>query len=282
MPNREMERKALPVFVTKVDGELGIVDAIVSTLGIIDHGDDMIVAGAYTKTITERGRKVRVLDAHNSYSISDVIGKPVMMREVGREELPEEVLARWPEATGGLLTSTQYALATEKGREAFALIRDGFVDEYSIGFEVMASEYRKIGDTTVRIIKEVRLWEYSPVVWGMNPATATVSVKHEQRVHTFMQQMLGEAKAGRVLSSNNAARIRMAFDALLTVMTDAGLMEDPDEEVNKAASADLAISTATDSHEAAEPSAESTAKSLTAKREELLAQIRNQMSGLGD
>src|SRR5690606_33758584 len=32
---------------------------------------------------------------------------------------------------------------------------------------------------TVRNIREIRLWEYSPVVWGMNPATSTVAVKSD-------------------------------------------------------------------------------------------------------
>lgn len=182
MPKRVFEHKILPIFVTKVDGDLGVVDAVVSVFGILDGGGDVIENGAFTKTIVERGRKVRVLDAHNSWSLMDVIGKPLEMREIGREELPPQVLEKYPEATGGLLTKTQFLMDTPEGAGAFARIKADAVNEYSIGYETLTSTYREITapdgkKVNARILKEIRLWEYSPVVWGMNPATATVGAK---------------------------------------------------------------------------------------------------------
>lgn len=159
----------------------GIVEAIVSVFGVLDEGGDIVVPGAYVKTITERGRRIRVLDHHNSYSVRDVIGVPLAMRELSRDELPAEILSQWPEATGGLWTKTQYLLNTEEGAGVFARIASGALAEYSIGYQVMQAGYQDVewrgSIVPVRLLKEIKLWEYSPVVWGMNPATATVQVK---------------------------------------------------------------------------------------------------------
>lgn len=178
MPKREKEMKQMAAFVTKMNGDEGIVEAIVSVMGIVDDGNDIIEYGAYTKTLTERGRKVRVLNSHAHWSTTDVIGMPLAMREIPREELPQELLDRFPDATGALWTQTQYLMDTQAGRETFARIKAGAVDEYSIGYEAMQFEYiTDENDRTIRVIKEIRLWEYSPVVWGMNPATMTTGVK---------------------------------------------------------------------------------------------------------
>src|SRR5215203_1243137 len=106
---KPLERKTLPAsFVLKKDAAKGIVEAIVSVTGVTDYHDDILVEGAFKKTIAERGRKVKVLNHHNSYSIFDAIGLCVEMREVGRDELPQLLLLQYPDATGGLLTVTQY------------------------------------------------------------------------------------------------------------------------------------------------------------------------------
>jgi HK97 family phage prohead protease len=254
---RAMEYKRSPVFVTKIDEAQGIVEAIVSVTGICDHGDDIIQSGAYAKTIVERGRKVRVLDAHNSWSIFDVIGKVMALREIGRDELPPEVLEQFPEATGGLWTQTQYLLDTPEGKGAFVRISTKAIDEYSIGYNAMQYEIRKMptaqGEKTVRLIKEVKLWEYSAVLWGMNPATATVGAKREEGgegsawdpetlISTAAEVISAEQKAGRTLSAANASKITAAFQALKEVLEAAGLTVDTaanveeDEEGSKAAS----------------------------------------------
>ncbi|HML23508.1 MAG TPA: HK97 family phage prohead protease, partial [Aggregatilinea sp.] len=174
--------KALPGAMIAVDEAQGTVDAIVSVFGIVDDGDDIIHAGSFTKTLTERAGRIRVLDSHNNWSTISVVGKPLEMREVGRDELPDEIRTKYPDATGGLWTRTQYLIDTPEGMGVFKRIAAGAVSEYSIGFDIVGkADYSKIErdgkSRTVRNIREVRFWEYSPVVWGMNPATATVAVK---------------------------------------------------------------------------------------------------------
>ncbi len=181
-PAGAQEHKASPAFVTAIDAAEGIVEAIVSVMGVIDDGNDMIPAGAFTKTLTEHGHRVKVLNSHNNMDVTAVIGKPIEMREVGRGSLPADVLTRYPEAVGGLYTKTQYLLSDPESKAVFDRIAAGFVNEYSIGYDPVDTELTKLPGPdgkprTVRLLKQVRLWEYSPVVWGMNPATATVAVK---------------------------------------------------------------------------------------------------------
>lgn len=177
------EQKTMTAFVTSVDEAQGIVTAIVNTFGVIDDGGDVVHPGAFTKTIAERSGRVRVLDGHNTDSIMRALGKPISIREVGRGELPQEVLAQYPEATGGLETTTQYLLNTPEGDGAFKRLVAGAVTEYSIGYDALDVDYSKMRDPrtgkeiVVRNLRSIRLWEYSPVLWGMNPATATTGAK---------------------------------------------------------------------------------------------------------
>jgi HK97 family phage major capsid protein/HK97 family phage prohead protease len=175
------EHKALPIAITHTDPAAGIVEAIVSVYGVLDDGGDVIAPGAFADSIAERGWRVHVLDSHRADSVLRVLGRALALREVDRAALPPALLARYPDAQGGLWTRTQYLLDTPEGEGAFRRIASGAVAEYSIGFDVVAShrEARPVGDGVVsaRVITQARLWEYSPVIWGMNPATATVGVK---------------------------------------------------------------------------------------------------------
>ena len=178
---RPDEIKAMPIYLVKADEATGIVDAIVSVFGVVDFGNDRIWAGAYVKTIVERSGKIRVLDQHNTTSIDHVLGRPVELKEVGRDQLPPKVLQDFPTATGGLLTRTQYNMKVQKARETFYKIQDGDINEYSIGYDALDTDFteEEIDNrkTRVRNLRTIRLWEYSPVIWGMNPATATVNAK---------------------------------------------------------------------------------------------------------
>lgn len=176
------ETKSFSAVATKVlDETQGIVEHIVAVMGNIDRGNDVIHPGAFGKTIMERGLKVKVLDQHDTSSAESVIGKPMELREVGRLELPPGLTEQYPDATGALMAKTQFLLDTNRGREVFARIRAGALDEYSIGYDPITTDFSTVetpdGKKTVRNLREIRLWEYSPVVFGMNPATQTLSAK---------------------------------------------------------------------------------------------------------
>lgn len=175
------EYKTFNSYLVKTDQQQGIVESIVAVMGNVDQGDDVIRSGAFTKTISDRFGQIKVLDQHNTDSILRVLGRPVSMRELSREELPADLLAKYPSATGGLYTKTQYNLQTDNGRNAFNLIAAGDVSEYSIGYDPVdtniSHEMVDGKQRTVRELRQLRLYEYSPVIWGMNSATQTLSAK---------------------------------------------------------------------------------------------------------
>ena len=177
----KFERKRIPMFVKRVDAEEGIVEHVIAVMGNLDSGDDIIDPGAFSKTVVENGRRVRVLDNHQTDSALRVVGKPLILREISRVELPQKVIDYAPDATGGLLAITQYAMDTGAGRDMFHLVKGGFVPETSIGYDALNVEFRDVERdgrrVKARVLKEIRLWEYSNVIWGMNEATATLSAK---------------------------------------------------------------------------------------------------------
>lgn len=182
--NRKVETKSCHGFLVKADSEQGILTHYVSVMGIVDRDKppDIIEMGAFTKTLEEGGpggaNKIRALWQHQW---GEVIGHPLEMAEHPRDALPADLLNLYSDATGGLYVVTKLNLDVQRGREAFALYRDGDMDEWSIGFDaVRHSKDRDIlkdQGVTVRRIHEARLWEYSTVTWGANQATITVSAK---------------------------------------------------------------------------------------------------------
>lgn len=196
------ERKDFPAFTVKVDDTQGIVESIVSVLGNIDLGDDVIHTGAFTKTISERMNKIKVLDNHNSFSVLNAVGKPLEIREITKNELPQELLSKYPMANGGLYTKTQYAIDTPEGLGTFKRIKADIISEYSIGFSIPKGKWditevkTDEGKTKkVRNIREVILYEYSPVLWGMNDATMTLDAKGEHKELSLMDIEMKVMKA---------------------------------------------------------------------------------------
>jgi HK97 family phage prohead protease len=185
--NREMVYKTFDAFVVEtkqVSDSEGIVTAIVNTFGIIDHAlpPDVVHPGAFTKTIQERAGKIRVLDNHQTDSVTRSVGRPVAIREVGRNDLPAELLGKNPSATGGLYTETLFMLDDPTSAAVFKRLQAGFLNEFSIGFQVIQADFQKMThpetgkEITVRQVREAALWEYSVVLWGASE-TATLGVK---------------------------------------------------------------------------------------------------------
>jgi HK97 family phage prohead protease len=172
------------VLSVKEEGAEGVVEHIISVLGIEDSHTDEIKSGAYKKTISEGFRRVRLLDNHRTTSTTDVLGSPIDLKELKRNELPPQILKDFPQATGALKATSRFNLNTQRGKDVFELIKAGDVNEYSVGIILTNIDFETRIDASgreyrVRIIKEVKLIEYSAVIWGANPATMTQSVKAE-------------------------------------------------------------------------------------------------------
>jgi HK97 family phage prohead protease len=231
-----IEHKSFPIHVLSTDDTTGIVEAYVSVMGNIDSGNDRIWKGAFKKTLLERFGQLTVLDNHNSNSGEDVIGKAIEAREVDRNQLPEEMLAKNPEITGALYTKTQYLLDTHKGSEIFKRIKAGALNQYSIGFTVpkgkidFTTELINGVKTQIRNIREIILYEWSSTIWGMNSLTTTIGVKKmfEQKAvslskyidklrSTFEQLYLVEVEEGEYKYTTSNFWVGEIFDDYIYV-----------------------------------------------------------------
>lgn len=158
------------------DDETGIVEAIVSVTGVRDHDDDVIEPGAYAKTLKKRTPKgIFHHDWHRWASKTLVIeewlpGDPRLPKTAKNGE-------PWPVQAGGLYVKTQYNLATQQGREAYENVKFfGGECEWSVGYRVPPGGSVR-GKDGSRRIKEMDLFEYSPVLFGANSMSGTLSVK---------------------------------------------------------------------------------------------------------
>lgn len=196
----KIEHKAFPFLTASVDLVQGLFEGYASTFGVVDEYDDVVEPGAFLKTIQEMGQRVKICWQHQW---DNPIGRPVLMEEHGRERLPATLLARAPEATGGLFVQGQISPTTQ-GTDALILLRDGVVDELSIGYDPIKTDYsERDGKARLRHLREIRLWEFSPVTWGANHAAVITGVK---AVVPF--QDLGLAEEGRAWDAA-AARKRV-------------------------------------------------------------------------
>lgn len=180
-----MEHKILQTGQVNVDENSRTVTGFPSIFGISDLGNDLIPLGAFKKTIQESANKVKWLWYHNLYEPAPPTAKILDIQEVGREELPEVTLGEYPNATGGLKVVRQY-LETERANEVFTGIREGVIDQMSIGFEPIQVEYPEDmiqnNRPVNRIIKEIKLMECSDLLWGMNDATTNQKMLFDMNI----------------------------------------------------------------------------------------------------
>lgn len=167
-----MEYKVSPQYTKQIEGRT--VTGIVSVFGIVDSGNDIVHSGAFRKTMREHAKRQRHLWQH--HGSLPAIAVPLEAKEIGRSDLPEETRTDFPDATGGLLYTREY-LETQRGNEILTGLKAGVNYEMSFGYEVIKSDFDEHPDmegVQVRNLREVRVWDWSDVNWGMNPATVAV------------------------------------------------------------------------------------------------------------
>ncbi|AHJ88602.1 head maturation protease [Geobacillus phage GBK2] len=162
----------------------------------MDSYRDVIEPGAFTKTIKE-SKRVKVLWQHDPWQ---PIGKPVHMEE----------------DTHGLYVKAKIS-NTQLGKDVIQLIKDGVIDELSIGYNTIKDEWDK--KNNIRRIKEVKLWEFSPVTFAANDQAIITGAKGLTPSLYKMQQWIDdELKAGRVLSDANRKLVEQAIEALTALL----------------------------------------------------------------
>jgi len=128
-----------------------------------DLGNDVMMEGAFAKSIASKGAKgVKLLYQHKA---DEPIG------------VFDEIL----EDRKGLKVKGRLAMGTQKGKEVYELMKMGAIDGLSIGYRVSpkGATYDEKGKK--RMLREVDLMEISAVTFPMNPRARIQAVKGESK-----------------------------------------------------------------------------------------------------
>lgn len=163
------------VLIKDIDTSEGRIQGYFAVFGNVDSDGDMIMPGAFKKSLQENISRVKHLLQHDP-------SKPLSSSKSG--------LKIKEDSTGLYFDST--ITKTSWGKDTLLLYMDGVVDEHSIGYEVIKSRdsdnetvERWGKKVPVKELHQLKLWEGSTVTWGANEqalATGIKSMTKEQMI----------------------------------------------------------------------------------------------------
>ena len=153
--DREIRHLSRPFQIKSVDEEKGTIAGYGSVFGVEDWYSDIVMPGAFKRTLKERGLP-KMLWQHSS----------------------REPLGIWTEAREdekGLWLEGQLAMKTQRGQDAYELLKMGALDGLSIGFSTKVAEYDD--KKHIRKLLDVELFEVSPVTFPANEEALVEEVR---------------------------------------------------------------------------------------------------------
>jgi len=159
LKSQEWKSIAEPIFASEVEGK---VEAVFSVFNTIDSDGDVVLPNSIKSGYGDKG--VAMVWGHDW---KDVIGRGEIIQDNDKAVFKGE-----------------FIMDTERGREAYNTVKAmGDLQQWSFGYEVVDSEkgaFQKDGMQTqdVRYLKELKVWEVSPVLVGANQETYTLAVKN--------------------------------------------------------------------------------------------------------
>lgn len=134
--------------------EAGIAEAYLTAWDTVDSYTTSFQRGCFKRTFKERGHKIRLIWNHEKLA-----GKVLECREDDY----------------GPFVKVQFNLDTQAGKEAFAHVRDGDVDSFSFGFNVISDDVID----KVRTFTEIKVMECGPVIFEANGAAVITDARAE-------------------------------------------------------------------------------------------------------
>lgn len=154
-----------------------MIEGYASYFGDTDQGGDVVVAGAYAKSLARLGgerRQVKMLWQHDP-------AQPIGVWDEVRED------------KRGLYVKGRLLEAVGRGREAAALIGAGAIDGLSIGYRTLRASKNDKGQ---RLLQELELWEVSLVTFPMLPS-ARVAAKGDSLKACDLRELAASFEAAR-------------------------------------------------------------------------------------
>lgn len=153
-------KQAAPIMQIKALAETGEFEGYGSTFGgEPDSYGDVIAAGAYKDSLSQHKAKGTMPKMFWQHDSSQPIGKWLDAAEDDK----------------GLLMKGRLNMGVQRGKEAYALLKEGDIDGLSIGYRI--KEYSVDTESGVWTLEKLDLFEVSVVSIGANQNAAISSVK---------------------------------------------------------------------------------------------------------
>lgn len=148
-------------FEVKAVRDDGTFDGYGSVFNVIDSYRDIVIPGAFAKTIAKHAEQKSA---------------PALLWQHNTHE-PVGVWDSMSEDEHGLKMVGRLALGTQRGKEAYELLKMGAVRGLSIGFSVPKGGAEYNDTTDLMMLKEIDLWETSIVTFPANPSAQVTEVR---------------------------------------------------------------------------------------------------------
>lgn len=145
--------------IVKDGSTYGVVAGYASTHGNVDRVKDRVMPGAFTKSIKQLSDQNRLVRMYYQHDAKEIIGG-----------FPTALMV---EDDQGLKVVGEINLEVQRGREVYALAKQGVLTDFSIGYSVKDYKMNK----GIRELLDVELWEISVVAEPANPMAKILQVK---------------------------------------------------------------------------------------------------------
>lgn len=172
--------------VKDADVKLGIVTGYLASFSNLDSDNDIILPGAFSKTIQQRGPgstqpRIKYLLDHNT---SKALGVFAVLREDAK----------------GLYYESQVGTHA-LGMDFLKMVDSGLITEHSIGYSTVQklvtnpdADWR---DQETQLI-ELMLWEGSPLqTWGANENTPLIGMKSKEDIEERIELVIKAVRTGK-------------------------------------------------------------------------------------
>lgn len=191
------EYKKISVEFKEGEDHKGQVKAVFSLFNDVDSDGDVVLPTAIKSGFDEVNETVPMVWAHQW---DKPIGKGYIKKDSEKAVFDGE-----------------FFMDTESGAEAYKLVKNmGELQQWSFGFRVNDSEYGKFKkdgkeETEVRYLKDLSVYEVSPVLVGANQDTFTMAIK-SQKSDTVQKSVLGHDSIQKEEDSKEAEEVLVVDD----------------------------------------------------------------------
>lgn len=207
---KNVSNSSISGVIKDVDTKTGTVTGYFSIFGNVDSDGDMIMPGAFKRSINNNYDRIKHLNQHRS-------GEVLSGTKKGNLSVKED--------SRGLSFESKISQTTI-GKDVLLLYEDGALDEHSIGYEVIRS---RDSDTMtrpsrwdpqqkipVKELHELKLWEGSTVTWGANEMATTESIKSLTKEQAFdkMQSVMKALRNGKYENEEIFEMLELTFKQL--------------------------------------------------------------------